>query len=196
LKNTEHRVQHHLESEKDSRDVAPESNFADQLMKLAGYSKISAVSYAIHVPEGIYGKTVYSVKEFSYKLYIPAFIQGKRILGLVDSGSDITIMQFSTYQRLCNKNGKFVKSDIDSVESYSNHHIKIRGMVHLRLKLSPDHPGINLIVYLIDDIVGPCILLGNDLSKQDLGSISYMGSVAEPVPEIIFNFPLRTKCCV
>jgi hypothetical protein len=180
------------------------------LFELAGYSNVSATSYGISsisnpptsVPESTYSTVhtarAYTVAEHDKKLYIQVFINKLRTVALVDSGSDLSILQFSLYSKLnvfhsCNMQ----KSDIYSITTFSNEAIKIKGKISWIVKLSPDHPGINVNFYIIEDRPNiPDCLVGNDLLKSGLGHVGYSGSVVQPRPLVIFKHPTEVSCTV
>ena len=164
-------------------------------MKIAGYSKISATSYGLSLDT--YTSTVHSNYIFDSKMYLSVFLNKYRCIGLVDSGSDITIIHFSLFEKIFGKFPRLEKSDISSLASYSNHVIKIQGMINCLIKLNSVHIGILTKVYVIMDVKnGTPLLLGKDFLKNGMGCIAYTGDINKPDPEIIFQHPVQVHCKV
>jgi hypothetical protein len=89
------------------------------------------------------------------------------------------------------------KSDIPYIQSFSDHHVKIRGMFSPILRLSKSHSGLIVPMYVTDDIPNvPPLLLGNDMLKLGMVTISYTGSPSAPYPEVIFKNPSYHECIV
>ncbi len=87
------------------------------------------------------------------------------------------------------------KSEISYITTFSGQDIKIKGIVKWLVKPHVGHPGLLTTFHVIQDIEGiPDLLLGNDLLKQYLGTVGYAGDVQSPTPEVIFKYPLYTKC--
>jgi hypothetical protein len=160
----------------------------ERLFKLAGYSAISATSYVINVPPTF--ESVFQVKQSSKKMYIAVYIGSWRLIGLVDSGSDVTIMSKSLFDQVL-KGGLLNKPLISSLTSFSGNTIYVIGQFQCLLKLHASHPGISITIHVIDDIPNiPTLLLGNNLLQEGLGTIGYTGD-APPnhIPHVTFNRP-------
>jgi len=169
---------------------------------MAGYGKISATAYALTCnmdPEGL-NTTIFKITENiegERKIYIPVYINRFRIVGCVDSGSDITILQLSRFKQLFGNRLAISKAKIPQITTFSNHNIPVLGAINYYVKLAPEHPGIKLNIYIIKDIANvPTFLLGNDSLKRGLGLLAYTGLINDPMPEVIFNYPERFICPV
>ena len=112
------------------------------------------------------------------KIFIPIHINGFRVVGHLDSGSDVSIIQHSLYKNL----QKSLKHNIDEIKtssvknltSFSGNNIPVKGEIFVNLKFSASSPSSRFRILVIKDInVTPPLLLGDDLLKQHLGSISY-----------------------
>ena len=161
----------------------------DRLFKLAGYSGVSATAYVVQSPVSC-NDSVFQIKQNSKKIYIPIFINKWRIVGLVDSGSDVTILCNSLYKQIL-KGGLLEKPYISNLTSFSGDSIPVLGQFKCMIKLHPDHPGISIIVHVINDITGiPKLLLGNNILQEGLGTIGYAGN-APPnhLPHVTFSRP-------
>jgi len=171
-------------------------------MKLAGYSNISATSYMIRRGVVLSSKIKDNLSETdnsdnSKKLYIPTYLNKFRIVGCVDSGSDITILLESYFKRIFKGRTDLFKSDISNITTFSDTVVPVIGKLNCLIQLSPSHPGINLPIYVIPDIPNvPVFLLGNDMLKAGLGMIAYSGDINDPSPEILFKYPVEHKCTV
>ena len=193
-----------------SREVTPEQSsvaqkpLSETLMEMASYRQISATAYTIKVGDtSTYNNNSPSSKNTSdpgivRKIYIPTYLNKVRLVGCMDSGSDITILQQSMYDRIFhNRDRKLTKSDIPFLTTFSDTHVKIIGKLHTFMKLSVCHPGLLITVYIIQDIPNvPVFLIGNDVFKLGLVTLSYTGDLQDPYPEIIFNNPEKFICPV
>ena len=182
-----------------------QSPLSDRLMEMAGYRHISATACMVKV-----GRTSILSNSSSTdpgttpntdlvkKIYIPVYLNNIRVVGCMDSGSDITILQQSMYNRIFPTwKRKLVTSEIPFVTTFSDTQIKIVGKMHIFMKLSYRHPGLLITVYIVQDIPNvPVLLIGNDVFKSGLVSLSYTGNLEEPYPEIIFNNPEKFVCPV
>ena len=166
-------------------------------MSLAGYQNISATSYMIRrdnfnpmcmKPACQTNPQVSNMLiEVDNKVYIPVFIRNYRIVGCVDSGSDITIMHMSLFMKLFRNSSVLMPSDITFFNTFSEHSVNVKGMLKPLIKLSPTHPGIMVSINVIDDITGPPpLLFGNDLLKLGMVTLAYPGLEDDSYPEIIF----------
>ena len=131
------------------------------------------------------------------KSYIPTWLNKQRIVGLVDSGSDVSILHFSLFRKIFGQQTKIDSRDTLTISTFSNTQISVLGKFKTLIKLSPNHPGIPLEIWIIDDITNcPPLLLGLDLIVAGLGSISMTGTVTKPIPKIMFNHPYQYDCTV
>jgi Reverse transcriptase (RNA-dependent DNA polymerase)/RNase H-like domain found in reverse transcriptase len=135
--------------------------------------------------------------ESEKKIYIPTYINNYRIIGCVDSGSDLTIMHSSLYHKIKRKNSKLDRSEINYITTFSDTNITIEGKFGCKLRLKNPHKGIDIDIYIIPDIPNQTpFLLGNDLLKTGLGQIGYIGSPQNTYPEITFKYPQDISCAV
>ena len=63
--------------------------------------------------------TTLPIAESEKKVYIPTYVNNLRVVGCVDSGSDLTIMHFSLFNRLGIEKFKLQVSEIKQVTSFS-----------------------------------------------------------------------------
>jgi hypothetical protein len=131
------------------------------------------------------------------KLYIPTYINKYRVVGCVDSGSDISILQYSVYCKLFKDQPYLDESQIENITTFSNNSVKVLGLKNIKLKLSREHDGFPLTLYIVKDIPNvPIFLIGDDALKAGLGSIQYNGSPLAPQPVINFMVPTAINCQV
>jgi hypothetical protein len=141
------------------------------------------------------------------KIYIPTYLGGYRVIGCLDSGSDITILHMSLFTKVfsdkkylsnsdnLSDSDLLSESDIPYITTFSDNSVPVQGRLSVPLKLSKFHSGINVPIYVINDIPNvPSFLLGNDLLYLGLGSISYTGSLDDPLPEVVFKYPTVFHC--
>jgi hypothetical protein len=135
--------------------------------------------------------------ESEKKIYIPTYINNYRVVGCLDSGSDLTILHSSLYHRIKPTTHYLTESDIKYVTTFSNTDIAIEGKFPCRIGLSRAHLGIDVDVYVIPDIPNQTpLLLGNDMLRKGLGKIGYKESREGIYPEITFDYPLTHNCIV
>ena len=179
-------------------------NLSEKLMRIAGYKDISATACMIKV-----GKTTFSTdsadseaeqvtRGLSRKIYIPTYINKRRVVGCMDSGSDITILQQGLLERIIpDISYPLPKSDVPFITTFSDNQINILGKLSILMKLSPNHPGLMVATYIVPNIPNvPTFLIGNDVFKTGLITLSYTGNLENPYPEIMFNYPERFNCPV
>ena len=136
-------------------------------------------------------------KDESRKIFIPIIVNGFRLTGHLDSGSDVSIMQFSLYLKL-KKTTKgalenLQKSHVKNLTSFSGNNIPVKGQIHVNLKFTKDFPASRFRFYIIDDINStPPLLLGDDLLLRFLGTVSYesQSKAQSPYPVVSFKSPV------
>jgi hypothetical protein len=178
-------------------------------MEMAGYGKISATSYLLTSGDRRIkasfkkGKPTYkcfmthSLPGADRKLYIPIFINKFRIVGCVDTGSDMTILHMSYFKKIFKNTTHLSCDNLPSITTYSDHTLPIKGKINTLIKLSRNHAGIPVMIYIVEDIQNvPAFLLGTDFLKAGLGMIAYSGSVEDPYPEVIFSYPTEFRVSV
>ncbi len=143
---------------------------------------------------------IYNASEGNFtekKIYIQVFLNRYRLVGCVDSGSDLTLMHLSLYEKIKFKSHPLEPSDIPYITSFSDNNIAVKGKIKCKLQLKWDHPGISVVIYVIRDIPNQTpFLLGNDLLRSGLGEISYSNSPLGPIPEVRFKTPIPFECIV
>jgi len=178
---------------------------------LAGYKNLSATSFMCKTgSQGTEkaqsratprkpGARAYSVTEHDKKIYIECRINKFRVISLIGSGSDLSILHYSVYKKIRPQGSgdSWDNSGISHITTFSGQDIKIKGTVSWLVKPFLLHPGLLTKFHIIQDIHGiPDILLGNDILKNHLGTVGYSGSVISPTPEVIFRSPIYTACKV
>ena len=115
-----------------------------------------------------------------------------RIIGLLDTGSDVSILQYSLFSKL-NIRTQLKVPVIKEITSFSGTPIKVIGQLECNIKLDTNHLGICINVLVINDIVGvPKLLLGNNLLQEGAAVISYSHAIDNDnrVPSVLFKMPL------
>ena len=131
------------------------------------------------------------------KIYLPTYINKHRVIGCLDSGSDLTILHLSLYNKIMPKTHYLPESDIKFITTFSDTDISVKGKFTCNIGLSRTHPGIKIDIYVISDIPNQTpFLLGNDLLRKGLGQIKYTESSIGIYPEITFDYPQRHDCIV
>ncbi|RPH79157.1 MAG: hypothetical protein EHM77_06190, partial [Planctomycetaceae bacterium] len=173
---------------------------------MAGYGNISATSYMVQPygpadivkiisnDESLTSDKLYT-GDTDNKIYIPIYLKSFRVIGCVDSGSDLTIIHLSVFMKIFRNMNILNLSPIQYIHSFSDHKIKVRGVFPACIRLNKGHPGISVSTYVIDDIPNvPPVLLGNDMLKLGMVTLSYTGATNAPLPEIIFKYPSYHQC--
>ena len=129
-----------------------------------------------------------TVTESDKKTYIPVYINKYRVVGMMDSGSNVSIIHHSLLKRI--KYNRTSPSDITVIKSFSDTDIPVLGKVSTSIRLYPEHQGLDMTLLVIDDISNaPSLLLGDDFFRSGLVQISYIGSPSNPHPSIVFMNP-------
>jgi len=190
-------------------------SLSDRLMKMAEYHKISATTCMVRVSPNIYNNSTEIVgghtqqsfdremeRPLAKKIYVPFYVNDVRIIGCMDSGSDITIMHESMYERMLTltdpvRPPKMLPSKIPYLTTFSDTQVTIIGMCGMWLKPASRAFPVRVDVYIVPDIPNvPVLLIGNDVFKSGLVTLSYTGDTSDPYPEIIFNYGAKTICTV
>jgi hypothetical protein len=148
--------------------------------------------YNVHVP------TNHSAGPITErKIYIPIYINKYRVVGCLDSGSDLTFMHLSLYNKIKGTVQVLSESDIPQISTFSDNTINVIGKVNHLIHFSPYHTGIEVEIYIIPDVPNQTpLLLGNDLLRVGLGQISYLQSIEGPTPVVNFKNPQPITCSV
>jgi hypothetical protein len=128
------------------------------------------------------------------KTYFALFIKNCRVIACSDSGSDLTLIQFSLFKKLFPDYKKRLgdnKRHNISIKSFSNNKIEVFGQCLTSVKFHRDHKAIDLTLTVIQDITEavPQFLFGNDSMRKTLAMIAYTGDMDNPEPEIIIQKP-------
>jgi len=169
------------------------------LLEMAENSKISATSFMIHLQPDINNK----IRLFAFdnqtirmgvdrKTYFPIYINNLRVVACADSGSDLTLIQSSLFNKLFpnRKNLAIEKSNL-TVTSYSNNDLKVLGQCAAHVKFEPRGQAVTLNLTIVSDIDAavPSLLFGNDSLRSTLATLAFTGDVNDPRPEIIIKYP-------
>ena len=169
--------------------VKTDQLLSEKLFNLAGYSQYSATTYMASSKE----YAIPGLRGPIKKLYLPVYINRFRLIGLVDCGADITIIQESLFFKIFSKekiSALLEPSDIENIYSFSNHVIPITGKLRVRLCLSHNHPGFTLTVYIIPtNVKVPELLLGKDFLEAGLADLGFKGDPSNTIPTLSFKFP-------
>ena len=171
-------------------------------MRIAGYQNISATACMIKLPPSHQPVKTHSILQIDQekvrKIYIPLYLNNIRTIGCMDSGSDITILQEGLFKRIYKNKWHYLKpSSIPYITTFSDTDIKVQGKINVLMKPDKFKPGISVDIYIVQDIPNvPVFLVGNDVFRTGLVTLSYTGSTQDPYPEVIFNQPKKHICTV
>ena len=129
------------------------------------------------------------------KTYFPIFIYNHRIVVCADSGSDLTIIQLSLFNKnFLKKNIPLQNTDL-TVTSYSSNDLQVVGQVAVFTKFELKGPYVLLNLTVVRDINAdvPSFLFGNDSMRKTLATLTYTGEVDNPAPEVIIKRPYERK---
>jgi len=152
-------------------DPKTTENLTTRLFRLAGYRNLSATSFGIFLPNS----SCYENSTSNKKMYIPIFINKFRLVGLLDSGSDICIISKSVINKLGFTNIPPPREVVE-ITSFSGNRIPVLGMIKCLIKLHQGHKGISVEIHIINDIPNvPTVLLGNTLLMAGVATLGYQG---------------------
>ncbi len=197
----------------DADIVKKQRPLGEVLMEMAGYGQISATSCIVTssdrttIPVDIDYNTVtmnsFRLEKYAYlnkkntrdvetdrQIYVPFYVNNHRVVGLMDSGSDITIMHASLYKRIFQTKLDLAESDISHVVSFNGGKIPLLGKQTIHLGYSKKCLGLKIDLYIIEDIPQvPIFLVGFNVFKAGLIMLTFSGNIDDPYPEVIFKFP-------
>ena len=185
----------------------------EKLMKLADYGKISATAYmlsaatnnnkSLNSEMSLRGETnlprvLNIVNTTDKKNFIPVYFGRIRIVGFLDTGSDLTVLQDAYFRKIFGDEAPLEKTKITHLLSFSNTIIKVYGGKTINIKLDKKqtygHPH---LLHICEDIPNsPPFVLGLDFMRARMGLIGYTGDPANPYPEVIFKHPNVVQCQV
>ena len=125
----------------------------ERLEKLADYGKISATAFMIRrvynnklniqqQPRSPHQEKLVHQSRQSKKIYIPVYLNKFRIVGCLDSGSDVTIMQESLFNQIFKKSTGINQSEVSHIVTFSDDTVNVLGEKPVYVKLESNHPGI------------------------------------------------------
>lgn len=126
--------------------------------------------YLCNVPKSIDNRKIYTKIFFHYKNnFIPTF-------GMVDSGSDCSIIQLSAALQIADKRLIYTKTKYSiNLSTYNNQAIKVLNIVKLPVFLGPHKPAVHVDFLITNNVpTAPRILLGLDFIKTTGCKISYL----------------------
>jgi len=103
--------------------------------------------YNVVVPADLEGDSNMSER----KIFIPTYINKLRVVGCLDSGSDLTILHVSLYNKITPPKHCLEQSDITYITTFSDNNISVIGKFTCHLRLNLEHPGIQISIYVIPD---------------------------------------------
>jgi hypothetical protein len=165
---------------------------------MAGYSGISAIStFKLRLKMQLCeekGVEPPKVNEKFKKIFLTTWVNKFRVPVLLDSGSDVCVIQISLLKRLLG--GGFSRtfhSAEGELTSFSSHVIKIKGEVDLSLSFNKNSVSRVNKFFVIEDIPDiPCFLIGDDFLRKYQGIISYFSD--DNVPRVILMQPVKESC--
>ncbi len=106
---------------------------AERLFKLAGYSNISATSYMVNSNRHSFSP--------DKKVFLPVYINKFRAVGMLDSGSDLTLMSLSLFKGLKLRESTLITTDNPTLKCFGNQSIHVIGRFNCKIRLYKDHVG-------------------------------------------------------
>ena len=164
-----------------------------RLMKMAGMEKVSAkttlvVSIFNSQLQGEFPpNSIYSANISDRKQYAPFYINKFRIIGLIDSGADMSCMQESLLRKILPRN-KWKFDQPQELISASGDTMTALGNLDIDIFLAPNTKPIQTTICIIPDIPNtPDFIFGmNSLAK---GKAVIKTSGKDNKPELIFEYP-------
>ena len=164
---------------------------AQTLQELAGYPYISATAY--QVTKGFKGTEPPDLST-DKKVFIRTYLNKYRVVGCVDSGSDLSIMHESLFSKIFSSH-LLQQSNIPVITTFSDTTIPVLGIIKCNVRVHVTHSGIWTNVYVIKDIPNQTPwLIGNDFLRTGLGSLSYIDKGGGAEPLLVLNKPEKIDC--
>ena len=135
------------------------------------------------------------------KIYCLAFLYKEktcqRIISFLDSGADVSLIK-ENYLKKIFSNGEIDRCKVSTqnydLKSFSNNRIEILYGVKLKMSFVKFERPFESQFLVIKDVQGaPSMLIGADIMQNTLLSISYVGSIENPLPEIRILKPKKQK---
>jgi len=137
---------------------------------------------------------VYNISCSDKKVFAVTFVNKFRVIGCIDSGSDVTLMHFSLFKRIC-KGIVLQKSDVPFITTFSNNGIKVSGMFKCLLKFGTDHIGISCIIYVIPDVQDQAqFLVGQNVLQEGESTMGFKRNENINAPFLVFTKPEICHC--
>jgi len=168
------------------------SEINEKLLEMAGMSKISATSFMISImhsqlqgefpPHSIYSATISDRKQFA-----PFYINRFRVIGLIDSGADMSCMQEGLLKKILPKN-KWKFDQPRELISASGDTMTALGNLDVDLFLELHSQPIRTTVCIIPDIPNtPDFIVGMNTLSEGKAVIKTSGKFG--IPELFFESP-------
>jgi hypothetical protein len=167
------------------------------LVEMAQQSDLSATSYNVQMEEQPLQCLVVNMPDIreglDKKLYFTLFMNNFRMIGCIDSGSDLTILQERHFNIIFDGKTVMQKCPIKYITSYSNHKIPVIGQVNCNVQFTNRGLSANITVIVVKNLsmTIPTLLFGNDSFKSCLATLSYTGVKSKPTPEFLVHIPRR-----
>ena len=165
-------------------------------MEMAGMGKISATAFMVNIfnsqlqgefpPNSIYATSISDRKQ-----YAPFFINKFRVIGLVDSGADMSCMHDSLLKKILPKH-KWKFDQPQELVSASGDTMSALGNLDIDIFLSPYSKPIRTTVCIIPSIPNtPDFIFGMNSLTEGKAIIKTSGK--EGKPELIFEKPVYSE---
>lgn len=125
------------------------------------------------------------------QLYLYRKLQATRLIGFLDSGSDLSIIQESYLKKILSQEEIAESRNTNNaydLTSFSNTKIQLKYSIPLEMAFQPYKPfgkRFQFTFQVISDIQGaPPLLIGADFMRYVLMNTAYTGQVEDPVPEV------------
>jgi hypothetical protein len=108
----------------------------------------------------------------------------------IDSGSDVTILQYRHFKTIFKGQKNILQEcDISNITSFSEHNIRVVGQFTCYVRFTPGGLSVSLTIIVIRDISYnvPTLLFGNDSFKACLAMLAYTGNINDPTPEFLVH---------
>jgi hypothetical protein len=181
-------------SEATNGTASSAKDLTSKLLELAGYPTISATANVAMTQITNYKLDVKDPDITERKIYIPTYLNGFRLVGCLDSGSDLTILHFSVYSKIF-RNKPLQKGQVPAITTFSDTVIPVCGTFKCPVQLRRNTRGVNVEICVIKDIPNQSAwLIGNDFLRAGLGSISFEDKGTGTYPVVTFKRPEFHNC--
>lgn len=132
-------------------------------------------------------------REVDRKVYIPVYVRNHRVIACTDTGSDVTLIQESLYNKILSTHKYETPSGLGSLKSFIRTSITIRGKLQSKVRTQRQCHRFSSTLSVLGNIYNiPTLLSGNYRLRLEKHLISYN----DPLSDVTFPIPQNIKATV